>query len=186
MAGWLIANGRAREDFFNAYANGRGLSRVGGRSTLPPVTPLLQKGDNRYAEQRFNGVLPGGMDGSLCLYTYEDTSSWVEKVSRAVGAMAPELVSWEWAKAGRRGRARLDYTQNAPIKTLVAPYAVRPAAGAPVSAPITWDELDTTAPDQIKLRDVRDRLATIGDPWRDLHARPGSIAAASAALDALR
>ena len=43
----------------------------------------------------------------------------------------PDLVSWEWAKEARKGRARLDYTQNASIKTLVAPYAVRPAAGAP-------------------------------------------------------
>ena len=72
---WLLAGGRAREDFFNAYATGRGLSRIDGKSNLPPLTPLLQKGDRRYAEQRFNGVLPGGLDGSLCLYTYEDTST---------------------------------------------------------------------------------------------------------------
>ena len=72
---WLLASGRAREDFFNAYATGRELSRIDGKSNLPPLTPLLQKGDRRYAEQRFNGVLPGGMDGSLCLYTYEDTST---------------------------------------------------------------------------------------------------------------
>ena len=56
---------------------------------------------------------------------------WVERVSRAVGATVPDLVSWEWAKEARKGRARLDYTQNASIKTLVAPYAVRPAPGAP-------------------------------------------------------
>lgn len=72
---WLLANSAAREDFFNAYAQGRGLTRIDGKSNLPPVTPLLQKGDKRYAEQRFNGVLPGGLDGSLCLYTYEDTST---------------------------------------------------------------------------------------------------------------
>ena len=75
-------------------------------------------------------------------YGYDETSAWVEGVSRAVGATVPELVSWEWAKERRDGRARLDYTQNTYIKTLVAPYAVRPAPGAPVSAPITWDELD--------------------------------------------
>jgi hypothetical protein len=69
---WLIANSRAAQDFFTAYASGRGLTRVDGKSMLPPVTPLLRKGDKRYAEQRFNGVLPGGIDGSLCLYTYED------------------------------------------------------------------------------------------------------------------
>ena len=72
---WVIANNAAREDFFNAYANGRKLTRIPGKSSLPPITPLLQKGDSRYAEQRFNGVLPGGMDGSLCLYTYEETST---------------------------------------------------------------------------------------------------------------
>ena len=58
-----------------------------------------------------------------------DTSDWVERVSRAVGSTVPDLISWEWAKAARKGRARLDYTQNASIKTLVAPYSVRPAAG---------------------------------------------------------
>jgi hypothetical protein len=72
---WLIASSAAREDFFRAYAEGRGLSRIDGKSNLPPVTPLLRKGDRRYAEQRFNGVLPGGLDGSLCLYTYEETST---------------------------------------------------------------------------------------------------------------
>lgn len=69
---FAVANSRAREDFFRAYAEGRGLERVGTRTDLPPLTPLLQKGDRRYAEQRFNGTLPGGLDGSLCLYTYEE------------------------------------------------------------------------------------------------------------------
>jgi bifunctional non-homologous end joining protein LigD len=98
-------------------------------------------------------------------YTYADTSAWVEKVSRAVGAMVPDLVSWEWAKAGRKGRARLDYTQNASIKTLVAPYAVRPAPGAPVSAPISWDELDAPdlRPNRWTIRTVVERVAEVGD-----------------------
>ena len=72
---WLIANSMAAEDFFRAYGAGRGLARIDGKSNLPPITPLLRKGDRRYAEQRFNGVLPGGIDGSLCLYTYEDETT---------------------------------------------------------------------------------------------------------------
>jgi bifunctional non-homologous end joining protein LigD len=98
-------------------------------------------------------------------YSFADTSTWVERVSRAVGAMVPELVSWEWAKGARKGRARLDYTQNASIKTLVAPYAVRPAPGAPVSAPIAWDELDDPdlRPDRWTIRNVIDRVAERGD-----------------------
>lgn len=72
---WLIASGRAASDFFNAYAEGRGLTRVSQRSSLPPVTPLLQKGERRYTQELFNGTLPGGLVGALALYTYEETST---------------------------------------------------------------------------------------------------------------
>jgi bifunctional non-homologous end joining protein LigD len=105
-------------------------------------------------------------------YTFAETSAWIETLSRAIGATVPDLVSWEWAKADRGGRARLDYTQNAPIKTLVAPYAVRPRPGAPVSAPIHWEELDAPdlAPDRWTIRNVVERVAGIGDPWAGLQA----------------
>jgi bifunctional non-homologous end joining protein LigD len=98
-------------------------------------------------------------------YTYDDTRAWVETLSRAVGAAAPDLVSWEWSVDRRGGRARLDYTQNVPTKTLVAPYSVRAAAGAPVSAPITWDELDDpdVRPDSWTLHTLPPRLAERGD-----------------------
>ncbi|MES2210834.1 MAG: DNA polymerase ligase N-terminal domain-containing protein [Chloroflexota bacterium] len=98
-------------------------------------------------------------------YDHAQTSDWVEKLSRAVGAVVPDLVSWEWSKGNRGGKARLDYTQNASIKTLVAPYAVRPAPGAPVSAPITWDELDDPdlRPDRWTIRTLPDRVAVVGD-----------------------
>ncbi len=98
-------------------------------------------------------------------YAFSETSAWVETVSRAVGSTVPDLVSWDWAKANRGGKARLDYTQNASIKTLVAPYAVRPAAGAPVSAPITWDELDDPdlRPDRWTIRTIVERVAEVGD-----------------------
>jgi bifunctional non-homologous end joining protein LigD len=100
--------------------------------------------------------------------TFDDTRDWVERLSRAIGSTVPDLVSWEWVKRARRGRARLDYTQNAVNKTLVAPYSPRPAPGAPVSAPITWQELDdpTLRPDRWTIRDVMDRIRDIGDPFR--------------------
>ncbi|MGZ8528276.1 MAG: DNA ligase D, partial [Candidatus Limnocylindrales bacterium] len=107
-------------------------------------------------------------------YGYEETSAWVEGVSRAVGAIVPELVSWEWSKDRRDGRARLDYTQNTYIKTLVAPYAVRPAPGASVSAPITWDELDdsTLRPDRWTVRTMPDRVADVGDLFAPAQTDP--------------
>ena len=98
-------------------------------------------------------------------YGYDDTRNWVEQLSRAVGGTLPELVSWEWEKSARRGKARLDFTQNAVNKTLVAPYSPRPSAGAPVSVPIGWDELDDPQlrPDRWTVRTVLDRLAEKGD-----------------------
>jgi bifunctional non-homologous end joining protein LigD len=89
----------------------------------------------------------------------------VEKLSRAVGATVPNLVSWEWAKKSRGGKARLDYTQNTYIKTLVAPYAVRPADGAPVSTPIEWDELEDPElrSDRWTIRPWWSAVAKVGD-----------------------
>jgi bifunctional non-homologous end joining protein LigD len=98
-------------------------------------------------------------------YTYDDTSRWVGTLSRAIGGTVPDLVSWEWSKKERGGKARLDYTQNASIKTLVAAYAVRPRPGAPVSAPITWDELDARdlEPNRWTIRNEIERVAEVGD-----------------------
>jgi bifunctional non-homologous end joining protein LigD len=106
-------------------------------------------------------------------YTYSDTREWVEKVSRAVGSTVPELVSWEWNRDRRGGRARLDYTQNVANKTLVAPWSIRPRPGAPVSVPITWDELDDPelAPDRWTVRDVPERVRQAGDPLAPLIGR---------------
>jgi len=98
-------------------------------------------------------------------YTFEQTRGWVESLSRAVGQMVPELVSWEWSKRDRKGRARLDFTQNAINRTLVGPYSVRPAIGGPVSVPIRWEELDDPAlePDRWTVRTLPERLAEVGD-----------------------
>ena len=55
-------------------------------------------------------------------------------------------------------------------KTLVAPFSARPLVGAPVSVPITWDELDDPdlRPDRWNLRNVGARLADAGDPLAPL------------------
>jgi bifunctional non-homologous end joining protein LigD len=98
-------------------------------------------------------------------YTFEETREWVERVSRAVGAAVPDLVSWEWSKDRRDGRARLDFTQNWRNRTLVAAYSPRPAPGLPVSAPIAWDELDDPAlrPDRWTVRTILERVEARGD-----------------------
>ncbi len=99
---------------------------------------------------------------------------WVERLSRTVGAVVPDLVSWKWQVEDRGGRARLDYTQNAINKTLVAPYSPRPAPGAPVSAPIDWAELDDPelTPDRFTIRTVLHRIEDRGDLFRPVLDHP--------------
>jgi bifunctional non-homologous end joining protein LigD len=109
--------------------------------------------------------------------SFAETRAWVEQLSKTVGAVLPELVSWRWQKSDRAGRARLDYTQNAVNKTLAAPYSPRPAAGAPVSAPIDWDELDDPAlrPDGFTLRTMPARLAAKGDLFQEVLYHPQNL-----------
>ncbi|WP_219418217.1 non-homologous end-joining DNA ligase LigD [Pseudonocardia nigra] len=129
-----------------------------GVSAMPKVT-------GKRGVQIWVPVAPG--------YTFADTRAWVEKVSRAIGRTVPDLISWEWHKDRREGLARLDYTQNAINKTLIAPFSARPAAGAPVSVPITWDELDDPdlRPDRWTVRSVVERLRRKGDPLAPLVGR---------------
>ncbi len=109
--------------------------------------------------------------------SFDDTRAWVEGVSRTIGKVVPELVSWKWEKRARGGRARLDYTQNAINKTLVAPYSPRPAPGAPVSMPIGWHELDDPSlrPDGWTIRTALSRLADLGDLFRGVTVHDQSL-----------
>jgi bifunctional non-homologous end joining protein LigD len=98
--------------------------------------------------------------------TFEQTRTWVETLSRAIGHVMPEVVSWSWRVEERGGLARLDYTQNARNKTLVAPFSPRAAPGAPVSVTLEWEELDDPdlRPDRWTVADTPARLAAAGDP----------------------
>jgi len=96
---------------------------------------------------------------------YATVRRWVEEVCRAIGQVIPDKVSWEWEVARRTGRLRLDYTQNVLGKTLATPYSLRPVPGAPVSAPIRWEELDDPGlrPDRYTIATIEARLAAVGD-----------------------
>ncbi len=71
---FAIADSKAEDAFFEVYAGQSGLA-LSGRGPLPPATPLLRKGDDRYAERTLAGPLADGVDGVLALYTYEDEST---------------------------------------------------------------------------------------------------------------
>jgi hypothetical protein len=71
---FAIADKQAADAFFALYCGQRSLT-LGGREHLAPSTPLLKKGDDRYAERTMKGRLGEGVDGTLALFTYEEEST---------------------------------------------------------------------------------------------------------------
>jgi hypothetical protein len=69
---FAIADSKAADDFFEVYAQTRGLTLIHGRGRLPAATPLLRKGDDRYTKRSMTGALGDGLEGTLALYTYEE------------------------------------------------------------------------------------------------------------------
>jgi hypothetical protein len=72
---FFIADARAEDDFFKAYAGVRGLQWSDERGALPGATSLLRKGDRSYTEMSLTGRLPNGPDGVLAHYTFEEDST---------------------------------------------------------------------------------------------------------------
>lgn len=76
---------------------------------------------------------------------------------------APDVYTVVWSVKDRRG-VYVDYNQNAHGHTMAAPYAVRALPGAPVSTPVTWDEVGELASAQaFTIRTVPERLSRRGD-----------------------
>jgi DNA ligase D len=86
-------------------------------------------------------------------------------VARELARRRPDLITEAWWKEERGQRIFIDFNQNAPHKTVFAPWSVRAREHAPVSCGFEWDELDTIRPDDLTIAVVPERLARLGDPW---------------------
>jgi bifunctional non-homologous end joining protein LigD len=95
--------------------------------------------------------------------TYEDTRRFAEHVAGAIARTHPKLATTEWSKAKRRG-VLIDANQNGEGKTIASAYSVRPKPGAPVSTPLTWDEVnDKLNPSIYTMPVVLERVRQHGD-----------------------
>src|SRR3954469_13344637 len=103
--------------------------------------------------------------------SYEVRSAAVA-VARELERRRPEILTAAWWKEERGERIVVDYNQNAPHKTVFGAWCVRARAGAQVSTPLSWDELDAVAPDELTLRTVPGRGT---DPWAAIDDEPQSL-----------
>lgn len=78
----------------------------------------------------------------------------------------PDRYTSNVRKAKRTGKIFIDWIRNGRGATSVAPYSLRARKGARVSMPISWDELDTIAPDGINMAEALLRIGG-SDPWKD-------------------
>lgn len=79
---------------------------------------------------------------------------------------APERYVAVMSKARRKGRIFVDYLRNERGSTAIAPYSTRSRDNAPVSAPITWDEVaEVSAANVYTVQSMPERASEIGDPW---------------------
>jgi bifunctional non-homologous end joining protein LigD len=99
----------------------------------------------------------------------------------------PEELTQEFIKSDRAGRILVDTGRNGYSATFAAVYAVRAKQGAPVSAPCTWDELESgrVSPQSFQLRTMAERLTSVGDLWSDMIGQAYSLDAPLARLRAM-
>ena len=90
-----------------------------------------------------------------------------EMVGRHLVRLYPKDVTVEWSIPKRTGKIFMDYNMNVRGKTLNSAYSPRGAPGAPVSMPLTWEELATAHPLDFRITNAPDRLAQTGDRWKD-------------------
>ena len=98
-----------------------------------------------------------------------------ELVGRHLVRQHPKDVTVEWSVPKRTGKIFMDYNMNVRGKTLNVAYSPRGAPGAPVSMPLTWEELAEAHPLDFRLTNAAERVARTGDRWREALTRKYSL-----------
>jgi DNA ligase D len=96
-------------------------------------------------------------------------------VARELERRRPDLITAQWWKEDRGERVFVDFNQNAPHKTVFGAWCVRARAGAQVSTPIGWDEIDVVHPDELTIASLPARIEGRGDPWKEMNENPQSL-----------
>ena len=120
----------------------------------------------------FHIVVP--LDGKA---DFDDVSGFSQAVGRVLVGRDPDHLTQEFSKADRGGRILVDTARNRYGATFAAAYAVRARPGAPVSAPCTWEEIESAAvgPRTFTLRSMAERVAAVGDLWSGMRRRGRSL-----------
>lgn len=90
-----------------------------------------------------------------------------ELVGRHLLRQHPKDITMEWSVPKRTGKIFMDYNMNVRGKTLNVAYSPRGVPGAPISMPLSWDELANAHPLDFRISNVINKLTRSGDRWRN-------------------
>src|SRR3954447_25725088 len=96
-------------------------------------------------------------------WTFTEVRHAAIAFGRELERRLPDRVTTSWWKEERGERIFVDYNQNARDRTIASAYSIRAKPGAPVSAPLTWDELPAVAPEDFTVATMPARFAEVGD-----------------------
>lgn len=101
-------------------------------------------------------------------YTFKQTSRFVKKIGELIVQSFPDLATQERKIADRGGKVYIDHLQNLRGKTIAAVYSIRPFPKAPVSIPVTWEELPDVHPVMFTMKTAPERIRKTGDLFAPL------------------
>ena len=115
---------------------------------------------------------------------WDELKSFAHNIALAMERDEPSKYISTMAKKARGGKIFVDYLRNGRGATAVAAYSTRARPGAPVSTPVSWDELGpAVTPARFTVENIGRRLAALkSNPWRDFFSRPQNIEEAISAL----
>lgn len=97
------------------------------------------------------------------VHSHSRVRRFVGEVGEYLAAANPDDITMEWDKPKRTGKVFVDHNRNAFGQTVASVYSVRPRPGAPVAAPLTWDEVGSVANGDVNIVNIWDRLQRYGD-----------------------
>jgi DNA ligase D-like protein (predicted polymerase) len=96
-------------------------------------------------------------------WTFTEVRRAALAFGRELERRMPDQVTTKWWKEERGEKVFIDFNQNARDRTIASAYSVRPRPRAPVSAPVTWDELPDADPEEFTIATMPARFAAVGD-----------------------
>jgi DNA primase len=108
-------------------------------------------------------------------WTFTDVRHGAIAFGRELERRLPDRVTTSWWKEERGERIFIDYNQNARDRTIASAYSIRPKPGAPVSAPLAWDEVPDVAPEDFTVATMPTRFAQVGDRHAEIDAHAHSL-----------